>query len=255
MGLLDYTQYWQWSAYGKHPMVMDYFYIGKSDPIMKAFSDWVEKGYQDMALKKTPATSLCSWRFWAKVPKKDTLLCGLLKDSSDRSGRPYPLLIMGAGPLKVWESHWDLLPFACERVWSQIENLSTKMFQDLKTFENEVLKMKSPYGQWSELEAERKNLWESGPILDESDQTHPLKRLEEIASSEAERPVIMVHLDNGGDQFTHISFWHCYLKKYISIIPNVLFMGGTTEKASMVVFKRPLQPDDFFRLWFTPSED
>lgn len=257
MGLLDHTQYWQWNACGKHPMVLDYFSIGKSDPIMKAFSDWVGKGYQNTALKKTPANSLCSWRFWAKVPRKDTLVCGLLKDSSDHAGRPYPLLIMGAGPLKVWERHWDLLPFACERAWSQIENLSTKIFQDLKTFELEVFKMKSPQGQWSEFEAERKYLWESGPISFESDQTHPLKRLEEIASRESERHVIMVRLNNDGfyDQFTLISLWHYYLKKHISVIPNVLFMGGTPEKASMIVLKRPLQPDDFSRLWFSSSEE
>jgi len=51
------------------------------------------------------------------------LVCGVVRDSVDRLGRPYPLLVLGTGSLREWESHWDLLPYACLPVWQRIEYL------------------------------------------------------------------------------------------------------------------------------------
>ncbi|MCJ7495951.1 MAG: hypothetical protein MUP68_17230, partial [Deltaproteobacteria bacterium] len=55
------------------------------------------------------------------------------------------------------------------------------------------------------------------------------------------------------DQSTWISFWHFLFKKKGEVIPNALFMGGTLAKAFLAVFKRPLMPSDFVRLWSVSS--
>jgi type VI secretion system protein VasJ len=255
LGKIENPRYWQWTACGKHPIAADYFYIGKSDPLMKALSDWVEMGYENISLKKDTqkkdsSHGFCSWRFWARVPKKDILLCGLLRESSDRQGRPYPLLIIGTGALKEWEKSWDLLPFACEKTWNQAENLSANMFSDLKAFENEVLRIKPPNGQWEEIENERKRIWESELISCSDEPSKNLEQLDSIVSRESEKTVITANLDCEwfSEQFTMICIWHFLLKKHISVIPNTVFMGGTPEKGYIVVFMRPLVSDDFIRL-------
>jgi type VI secretion system protein VasJ len=257
LGSLEYKNFWQWSACGKHPMIADYFYIGKNDPLMKAFSDWAEKGYQNKLLKDTARNNLFSWRFWAKGPQKDLFVCGLLRDSSDRLGRPYPFLVLGAGPLKTWEKNWDLLPLACEKTWNQIEKMFTSMVKDIKAFESEILKITPPYAQWPELDQERRRLWESVSDATNTEQLKNLRELEDIISYESEKPEIMASLDQGCfcEQYTLINLWHFYLKQHISAIPNAVFIGGTPEKAFLAVFKRPLLPDDFLRLWSIPIQE
>jgi len=212
--------------------------------VMKSFSDWVERGYNDMTLKSDPLSNLCSWRFWAQGPKKEILICGLLRNSSDHIGRPYPLLILGTGHLKGFEKNWDLLPFTCEKTWSQTEKISTTMFENLKNFEEEVQTIKLLSGQWEEFNNERKDQWNFLP-------PDCIKELEEYILNEKENDVIVGCLNQEwcSDQFSLINLWHFFLKKYTMTIPHVVFMGGTPDVAYMVIFKRPLMPDDFKRLW------
>lgn len=90
---------WQWVICGKHPGLKDYFQLGPNLPMVAALADWIEKGYRGVAGARTLASNLLSWRFWAAGPDRNTLLCGILRDSSDSVGRPYPLLVAGSGPL------------------------------------------------------------------------------------------------------------------------------------------------------------
>ena len=133
---------------------------------MKAFCEWVEKGFNAFHSKALFSSNPRSWRFWARGPKKDMLICGLAKDSSDSVGRPFPLLIAGIGLLKGWGEAWDLLPYACEETWSHMEYLSAKRFGDFKEFEGEIGRVNSPGGNWSELVAQRPNPdgWDCGPL-------------------------------------------------------------------------------------------
>ncbi len=124
---------------------------------MKSFSDWVEKGYKKLAIKRNTSYELLSWRFWTKEFHKDVIVCGLIRDSSDSIGRPYPLLIMGEGPLKDWQDHLDLLPFACEKPWSQLEYISSQMFKDLKKLTAEIYNIQPPYPEWSEFNIKKEN--------------------------------------------------------------------------------------------------
>ena len=127
-------QTWNWAACGKHPVGRDYFSVGLNDPILKAFSDWIDSGYQRLNPEHGSASVFYSWRFWAKGLKKGSLVCGVGRDSSDNIGRPYPFLIMGTGPLKGWEENWDVLPDVFGETWRQMEYMSAKRFSDFEQF-------------------------------------------------------------------------------------------------------------------------
>jgi type VI secretion system protein VasJ len=250
LGLGGDTQYWQWAAYGKHPVARDYFRVGSDAPLIKAFFGWVEKGYQLLRAKQNPASQPYAWRFWAKGAKKDNFICGVGRDSSDSIGRPYPLLIMGTGPLEKWEDYWDLLPLACEKTWSQIEYLSTRRFTDFKQLEGEVRIIKPPSSRWSEFNDQRARLSASGSSFHGGPAPHS-SEVEEKISRLSNKAEFLVPLEHGpsGDAFGLAILWHSLLKARLSGTPNAIFMGGVPERTYLAVFKRSLIPADFVRLW------
>jgi type VI secretion system protein VasJ len=244
LGSIGAAHTWQWAAWGKHPVAGDYFGVGQKGPLVKAFFDWVEKGYQSLSTQQHGATNARSWRFWARGPKGETLLCGIGRDSSDRVGRPYPLLIIGIGPLEGWEHQWDLLPLACEQTWGQMEYLSAARFTTFKEFEDGVHVIRPPDATWSEFLTQRGGLGaESGG-------------LEDKVSSLSQKRDFLVPLDGGpsDDPQTLTVLWHALLKTHTSEVPNVVFMGGASDKTYLAVFKRALVPNDFVRLWSVWSE-
>lgn len=243
LGSIESTNSWHWAAWGKHPAARDYFCVGPTAQVVKAFSDWVEKGYKILSSKRSPSTKLHSWRFWARGPMRDALICGVGRDSSDGLGRPYPLLIMGTGPLEGWEDQWDLLPFACEKTWSQMEYLCTKRFMDFKQFEDEVRIIRPPYPGWSELISQRGGSQRASSRNPEE--------MESIASSLPDKPEFFVPLDGepSSDPFALAGLWHAFLKARNRTVPNAVFMGGAHDRTYLAVFRRALASTDFVRLW------
>lgn len=255
LGSIRSCKHWHWAAYGKHPAVKDFFRIGQDLPLMESFSDWVEKGYKMLLSKRNVGHEHFSWCFWAKGSLKEVLICGLVRDSSDGLGRPYPLFIMGIGPLKGWEDHWDLLPFACEKTWNQIEYLSAQMFKDFRELEIEIQNIQPPYPEWSEFKTHRERFMEFEASSDHKTSFRDFKDLESQASNLSDKTDSIFYLDKKpfNSQFMLISYWHLLFKTHLNTIPNALFMGGTVEKAYMAFFKRPLMPDDFNQLWSVSS--
>ena len=251
MGTVESAQNWRWAAFGKHPVARDFFRIGPDLPLGKGFSDWVENGYQILTSKKEAFHGHCSWRFWARGSQKEGLACGLVRDSSDSLGRPYPLLMMGTGFLNGWEDHWDLLPFACERSWDQIEYFSSQRFDDFKKLEDEIQNIRPPLPQWPELTTRREKLKDFDSTFDPKEGSLNLENFKRRASILSEKAEVLIHLDQNPfhDQFTMISFWHLLFKSELKIIPSALFMGGTLESAFLAVFRRPLVATDFVQLW------
>lgn len=251
LGSIESSVQWHWIAYGKHPVAGDFFSLGQKAGILRAFSAWMEKGYEILASKHSSPSSLLSWRFWAKGSGKEGLVCGLVKDSADTVGRPYPLLVVGTGPLKGWEGQWDLLPFACERSWNQIEKLSIRRFQDLQQLEEEIYKIRAPSPQWTEYHSERKNLEQPGLNSDSGVSSWEPRNFKNLEASLAEQKEIMVSLDEGSshDQFTLSSLYHSIFKARLQVLPNAVFMGGTLETTYLAVFQRPLTSADFVKLW------
>lgn len=248
LGTIKSERHWQWAAYGKHPSARDYFKVGQNFPLLNVFSDWIEKGYQVLAAKNIPAQRVCFWRFWTRESRRQNIICGVVRDSNDGLGRPYPLLIIGTGPLKGWEKLWDLIPFACEKTWRQIEYLSTQMFEDFKRLESEVQNIRPPYAEWSGFIKKREDFVEVN--------SPGLRELESRASSLSEKAECFIRLDQGPfhDQFEMISLWHFLFKLRGKTVPNSVFMGGTVEKAYIAFFKRPLISSDFIKLWSVSTE-
>ncbi|MDH4264795.1 MAG: TagF domain-containing protein [Deltaproteobacteria bacterium] len=239
LGSIKSSQPWQWSASGKHPAMKDFFNLGHNGPLALGFSEWVKNGFQQVGSPKDPS-SFYSWRFWARGFKKENLACGIVRDSSDSLGRPYPILIMGLGPLNGWEEVWDLLPSACEITWNQMEYLSTRIFKGLKQLEEEVQNIQLPSSGWEELAGKRGDFEE----------------LERQVLHRKEEKEFFIHLDQEPlDPSAWIRFWHFHFKKKGEGIPNALFMGGTLAKAFLAVFKRPLVASDFVRLWSVASAE
>ena len=86
---------WQWAAFGKHPVAKDFFRVGQSGPLAKDFSQWVDRGYQLLGVRKK--SSFCSWRFWTRGPKRDVLGCGVVRDDREQ-GRGVASEIASCGP-------------------------------------------------------------------------------------------------------------------------------------------------------------
>ena len=252
LGPIRSKKAWRWAAWGKHPVVKDYFRMSSSATLLEAFSNWIDKGYRMIASEGSPTSHQYSWRFWAKSPEKKGVACGVVRDSSDSLGRSYPFLIMGIGTLDGWEGHWNLLPLVFENAWSQIEYLSARVLRGFRQLEDEVRLLRPPHPNWSELKFK-----ESESLRDvqfsSKDMTPgvALRDAENSVRALKEDAQVFVTLENdrGDDPLLLAGQWHSFLKTRLSGAPNVVFMGGIPEEVHLAVFVRPLVPTDFVRLW------
>jgi len=256
LGPLGTYGYWHWAAHGKHQAAGDYFRLGGDLPVLNAFATWVHQGYQAVTAKGTPPPGYRSWRFWARGSTRGVLVSGLVRDSSDSHGRPFPLLIVGSGPLSGWEEDWDLVPFACEGGWNQMERLATRGFETVRELEAELHKIRSPAANWSAFRAERDGL---GDRLAPAPGAAPGGVLEELrrrATQFARKAEVHVSLDEGAapDQFTLASLWHVLIRETGSReAPHVVFMGGNQEGSFLLLFRRALMSTDFVQMWTAPG--
>ncbi len=240
---------WQWSAAGKHPAAKDYFQLGSDQPLMKTFFGWLRRGYGIIASREKRNPSFYSWRFWSRGIKKDFLVCGLIRDSGDGVGRPYPLLLFGHGPLKGWEDHWDLLVVACEKTWSRMEYLSQRVFNSLREFENEALRISSPESDWEKLKGEKERFWSSSPSDDQYLLNEEIIQSGLMETDTEESFFLDLNRVPVDDQFRLVRAYHFVIKRHLKPLPNAVFMGGTPERAYLAVYQRPLSSEDFVRLW------
>ncbi len=255
MSAPDTSQTWRFAAEGKHPVAKDFIRLGETGPFAEGFAGWVEGGYTALTSKAGPSPEFCSWRFWTKGAGKDSLTCGVIRENSDSVGRPYPFFIIGSGPLRDWEEHWDLLPFACENTWCQLEYLATHRFDDVKKLEAELANIRPPSGAWKAHEQKRRSLNEIGSPLDPYASFLDLDKLKKQAAGLADQTELFVSLERGAhvDKILQISLWHHLFRESLKAAPNALFLGGTLEKAWLAAFKRSLSAPDFVQLWSVSS--
>ncbi|MFH0730426.1 MAG: TagF domain-containing protein [Pseudomonadota bacterium] len=247
LGSLKSAPAWKWAAFGKHPVAGDYFNAGPDDPFFQAFSGWVENGYRQVCADRKNATDLYSWRFWAKAHQKDSLMFGVGRDSFDTIGRPYPLIIMGAGVLPDWQRHLPLLPFALEKTWIQMEYLATKRYIDFSQLENDIRRLPAPAGQWSELQKEARQRLDACQLIDDSRK----EMIRQRVSDHAAEPEFLAPFDAAAclDAVTAAGIWHSALTEQNGTAPNATFLGGILNATFLAVFRRPLMVSDFIRLW------
>ena len=134
---LGRTPPWQWSAAGKHPAFSDFLLHNLEGPMVKALASWADRG---MALRSQdqPSNRFFSYRFWTRGGKKNTLVCGIVRNSSDALGRPYPLLLMGSGTVRGWEKKWATTFQAFDPMLREFEQMALRRFDTFKTFEKQL---------------------------------------------------------------------------------------------------------------------
>jgi type VI secretion system protein VasJ len=248
---------WRWLACGKHPSLKDYFKVGEELPMGAAFSDWVAKGYQNMPAKKFSLSDLVSLRFWTGGPTKGSFVCGVVRDSCDSIGRPFPLLVLGTGPLRDWEGQWQALPYACERTWGQMEGISTRRYPDLKQLEEEVRGIKAPEADWDRYAEVLQSTGALGSTSSSGQEAIDIEALEKQARAMTNNSEIFVSIEEYQLQnhLKVIGVWLSLLKRSLTDIPKTVFMGGNQLRTFVAMFRRPLMAQDFTRIWHACAGD
>jgi type VI secretion system ImpM family protein len=254
LGSVKHKAGWIWYASGKHPAAKDFLAIGPRDPLLQAFADWVSGGFRQWSTQNNPKTAQNSWRFWTRSTRRQHIICGVSRDSCDSIGRSFPLVIVGSGHLRDWQAHWELLPLVLDKTWLQMEYLSTKRLLDFNHLEDEVRMLPLPLDQWSELSLDGRQA--ADPNAGANDSAAEETPLQHMISGRSDPLVGIMPLINisQNDPPRQLSLLHAMLKKRSHKAPNAVFMGGIPEKSCLVLFKRPLRPDDFITLWSSCSQ-
>jgi type VI secretion system protein VasJ len=250
LGAVIAPERWRFAAFGKHPGAKDYLRLGSTTPILTGIADWVDKGYAGIEGKKKGMADAASWRFWSKGFGPEALVCGVVRDSVDRLGRPYPLLVLGTGALRDWEGHWDLLPYACLPVWERIEYLGAQRYEEIGRFESAIRGLHAPVPEWADYSGRRDR--EVAPSEVRSGMAVP-----DVASDHGGKDVDpggasrFIRLDGGfgRDPFPAAVVWQTRLRRDDAESPNAVFFGGTISRAYLGVFRKPLSSPDFARIW------
>jgi len=222
---------WQWAACGKHPAARDYIRVGNQFTLGTSLFSWVEQGYSKLRHDKSDRYPI-KWKFWLNGTMPDRLACGILLESSDAIGRPYPLLLMGSGTSKNWEECWENLPMSCEAVWNSAESLFSRESITIPELVTGLGKLSSPVDV----------------LLDDTlPPVLPLKSL----NGDMESEFCLFSLESLNSSRIAVAAamrLSLLLKKRNANPPVAVFIGGG-KTAHMAVMRRPLKLLDFEALW------
>lgn len=222
---------WQWIACGKHPAAKDYIRLGNQSSLGGTFFEWIEQGYARICLDN-PGLGRVLWRFWLRGTIRGQLSCGVMRQSGDAIGRPYPLLIMGSGSSPSWEECWEHLPFACANVWNQADALSSIEFETVPKLLQGLERLTAP--------AEILQDDTLPPVL-------PLRAL--IGNIGSEFGLFSLEAPNGSFIATAAAMHLSLLLKNKNASPPVAIFIGGGETAWLAFMRRPLKTGDFTTLW------
>lgn len=227
------------AAHGKHPAFDDYFNLNMDFPLANALSVWVENGVKRISSNRDQ-NQVRSYRFWVRGIKKHELILGIVRDSSDRMGRPYPLLILCNGQVKEWENSWHRIFFVFEPVFRAFEELTASRYDNFKEFETRLTRIRYP-----------ENVLARKP---DSEQAMKLAECMKVWFRQNKtQEALCLPIANllprfsapAGDQ--QESKPRFFKKKAES--PGAVFQGGLMENPMLTMFTRPLRQGDFVDLF------
>lgn len=208
--------------------------MGKGSHLSSALSGWLERGFPPLAGVAGPR----SWRFWARGGGKGHLACGLLSSSCDSIGRPYPLMIIGQGPLPGWEVNWDLLSLACDACWRQMEELAQSESGTVPELEGRLLGLEPPRSDWEGL----RELALAAPRA-AADAPEPPEQA-------GEDKLCSLPLNTPGDHAGELAARVARLFPARGADgPGLGFLGGSPGAYRYLLFQRALRGSDFGMLW------
>jgi len=251
LGLGKSRSTWNWVAHGKHPCARDYVTIGRDDALSQAFSGWMDKGYEAMGAAIKKDNMARSWRFWAKPPKGDLLVVGIVRDSCDAIGRPYPLMMIGTGSIPEWQNRWHLLPYACNGTWTQMEQLAARRYEDTSRFRDELGNIGPPQPDWKSYDQE------INQVIEKATRDSAMDRIKKTVASLVDLAEFIVPMDTPGfdSVFSLLSLWHTVIKAKYSRSPSAVFMGGTSTHTYLAAYGRALSVGDFATLWSVQNKE
>jgi len=244
LGAVNTGGHWAWAAFGKHPVAADYIHAGSDAPILAALSNWMSSGQQALTSSKKECPRPYSWRFWAGGVRKHHVLCGLLRASSDRIGRCYPLMIVGTGEMKSWEKGWDLLPLLFEGLWRRMESISSRSYTAFDAFREDLRHLGKPPSDWHDMRRRQEGFRSHERWAAAAD------AMQQQAAAAMRSPESLFPMDSSyfDDPLLRIGFWHYMLCRQERRPPKAVFIGGVSERLYLSVLNRPIVREDYIRI-------
>jgi type VI secretion system ImpM family protein len=239
LGIGASARAWCWRAAGKHPAAGDFVDVGQATPLTDALADWMTRGYFELQRTGRIPSALCSWRFWMQGGRKERCVCGLIRDSSDRIGRPFPFLIAGEGSWEGWEQRWVDLPALLAGCWRRLERAASQRYDDLPALTTEVAALGMP----DEINGCAPA---SGPAG-----ASPASGTGELIGRLHGSGRLIVALDDAQDPDPMLAALKIYRELACcgATVPKAGFIGGAGRQVFLALMMQPLGIDAFEMLW------
>ncbi|MFO7885096.1 MAG: type VI secretion system-associated protein TagF [Desulfobacteraceae bacterium] len=238
---------WNWSVYGKHPSFNDYINHQTGEKLVHALSIWVHNGSK-LIYSKEKSNSLYSYRFWVKGVKKNDLVCGIIKNSSDSIGRTYPLFITGHGRIHEWEKDWDIVFQVFDPLFEMFESLSAKRFKSFNEFASSLHSLRFNQSKWLNYRSiiRNTNRSDTGDMFPGYQEMIRLKNNKEPLKDDMTFSFIRKSTQITKKQKS--GFMNKILNKKVPA-PACAFIGGLTQHPVLKIYNRPLVPEDLSDLF------
>jgi type VI secretion system ImpM family protein len=223
------------AACGKHPAFSDYIQVNTNLPLVNALASWVDAGMRSGGMESKKNRGIHSFRFWTMGVHKQSLIVGIIKDSSDSLGRIYPLLIMGQAYIKDKNCSWHSVFDRFGQVFRDFEEMSAARYDRFNEFKKALSDVRFPGADESSA-YETSNFstslanWAQTSPLDE-DLIVPmsvfLENYESLTGNNSDYKI-----GSAGNE-----------------PPKAVFIGGLPQKPIIAIYQRPLRTDDFCSLF------
>ncbi len=235
------------AAHGKHPAFDDYFSLNTDSPLAKALSAWIEQGAK-LNGNSDGNRLIRSFRFWVRGIKKGELVLGILRDSSDRMGRFYPLLLLAKGIVKDWEDHWNDIFNRFDSLFRTLEEITASRYGNFKEFEIKLRQARFP-----------ENSDPPGPGEKMGQEPGLPEKMKAWFEKDGKNGVICLSIAGLLKRVDSLSdrpeqAWYRLFKKKPRV-PGAVFQGGLPENPILTIYARPLKPEDFFELFNAPLDN
>ena len=243
---------WYWHAGGKHIIVKDYFGLKSDLPLFSSLLNWMTKGYESCvrSFQKEEIQESRSFRFCARGAKPQEIVFGIILDSTDGVGRSFPLLIAGTGGLEDWRDHWDLLPYACEASWGQMDYLIARNFASLDQFNASIKGLSPPLEDWETLRLKRKQSLHNGGKEYSTAISMALKMVKEKEFPVDNNRSFSISLGSSHFSISDLGTREKKMQVHLEA-PQCFFAGGVQQEQKLSVFFRKVDTDDFKTIWFS----
>jgi type VI secretion system ImpM family protein len=223
------------AACGKHPAFSDYIRVNADLPMVNALASWVDAGMRSGGMVSKKNRGIHSFRFWTMGVHKQSLIVGIIRDSSDSLGRIYPLLIMGQAYMKDKNRFWHTVFDRFGQVFRDFEAMTAARYDRFNEFEKALSDVRFP-------EIDMDSFFEASSFSD--------CLVNWSASSPLDENLILpmpVFLENYEALAGNNSDYK--IGSAGNEPPKAVFIGGLPEKPITAIYQRPLRTEDFCRLF------